>query len=139
MKSMDVLIDTNVLIDVIAHRDSFFEASKAVYDGCKNGKYNGFLAVHTITNMNYILRKELADEERRQTLLAIMKVFDVVGLDSPKLISALERSNFPDFEDCLQDECAIDIHADYIITRNKDDFAASRIKAVTPVEFLKIP
>lgn len=39
-----------------------------------------------------------------------------------------------DFEDCLQDECATQNHADYIITRNTDDFSNSNIPASTPIE-----
>lgn len=135
---MDLLIDTNVLIDVIAHRDEFFDESKAIYDSCINKTHNGYIAAHTITNMNYILRKVFSDGKRRQILFALCDVFTVVDLDSEKIISALERSNFPDFEDCLQDECAIDINADYIITRNKEDYEASKIKALTPGEFVRL-
>jgi len=47
------------------------------------------------------------------------------------------KKNFPDFEDCLQDECAAQNHADYIITRNTDDFSNSNIPAITPSDFLK--
>ena len=50
---------------------------------------------------------------------------------------ALERNDFPDFEDCLQDECATQNHADYIITRNIDDFSSSNIPAITPLDFLE--
>lgn len=50
---------------------------------------------------------------------------------------ALERNDFPDFEDCLQDECALQNHADYIITRNTDDFKNSSVPAITPADFLR--
>lgn len=135
---MDLLIDTNILIDVIAHRDEFFENSKKIYDICVKRICNGYIAAHTITNMNYILRKTISDDDRRKILLSICELFTVVGLDSSKLISALHRKTFFDFEDCLQDECAIDINADYIITRNKEDYEASHVRALTPAEFLKI-
>ena len=41
------------------------------------------------------------------------------------------------FEDCLQDECAQEVSTDYIVTRNVDDFKHSRVKAITPEEFLQ--
>lgn len=41
-----------------------------------------------------------------------------------------------DFEYCLQDECAAQNHADYIITRNINDFLKSGIPAITPADFL---
>jgi len=50
---------------------------------------------------------------------------------------ALKRNDFPDFEDCLQDECALENHADYIITRNTDDFKNSSVPALTPADFLQ--
>lgn len=137
MKNMDVLIDTNVILDVLTHRDPFYKKSKAIFDLCANKILNGYLAAHTITNVYYILRK-IPDKERRQILLSLFNVFTVVGIDSQKLISALERNNFPDFEDCLQDECAKEINADYIITRNTDDYLASKVKALTPEQFMKI-
>jgi len=55
-----------------------------------------------------------------------------------KIISALNNENFTDFEDCLQDECASDFNADYIVTRNISDFKDSKVKAIEPSEFLAI-
>lgn len=53
------------------------------------------------------------------------------------MLHALERNDFPDFEDCLQDECAAQNNVDYIITRNINDFSSSNVPAITPTEFLK--
>lgn len=58
-------------------------------------------------------------------------------MDHDYVRNALERNDFSDFEDCLQDECALQNNADYIITRNIDDFANSNVPAVTPADFLK--
>ncbi len=44
---------------------------------------------------------------------------------------------FRDFEDCLQDRCAKGINAQYIITRNVDDYINSEIPAILPTDFLK--
>lgn len=41
-------------------------------------------------------------------------------------------------KDCLQDECAKGIGADYIITRNIKDFEQSKVPAITPEQFLEI-
>ena len=53
------------------------------------------------------------------------------------LLSALDNEYFSDFEDCLQEECAVAISADYIVTRNTKDFASSRVPAILPDEFLE--
>ncbi|HBA47662.1 MAG TPA: toxin PIN, partial [Lachnospiraceae bacterium] len=39
---------------------------------------------------------------------------------------------------CLQEECAVEVMADYIVTRNPDDYKASRIKIIEPGEFVKL-
>ena len=56
---------------------------------------------------------------------------DMVYLD----IDYMEE--FKDFEDCLQDECAKQVFADYIITRNIADFTTSEIPSLTPADFNK--
>ena len=100
-------------------------------------KIKGAVAAHSITNLWYILRKTHSDEERRNYILSLFEIFDVISIDKNRLVAALENSNFKDFEDCLQDECACAINADYIITRNAKDFESSMVKALTPEEFLE--
>ena len=43
-----------------------------------------------------------------------------------------------DFEDCLVDQCAQSIEADYIVSGNIKDFSASEVKALTPYECCKM-
>ena len=137
MKNITVLIDTNIFIDVLQDRIPFTDNSQAVIGLVTQKKIKGAVAAHSITNLWYILRKTHSDEERRNYLLSLFEIFDVVSIDKNRLVAALENSNFKDFEDCLQDECACDINADYIITRNTKDFKGSMVKAITPEEFLE--
>lgn len=53
------------------------------------------------------------------------------------IISAIERKEFADLEDCLQEECSVSIGADYIVTRNVKDFTTSRVPAILPNDFLE--
>lgn len=137
MKNITVLIDTNIFIDVLQDRIPFTDNSQAVIGLVTQKKIKGAVAAHSITNLWYILRKTYSDEERRNYLLSLFELFDVVSIDKNRLVAALENSNFKDFEDCLQDECACAINADYIITRNAKDFESSMVKALTPEEFLE--
>lgn len=137
MKNITVLIDTNIFIDVLQDRIPFTDNSQAVIGLVTQKKIKGAVAAHSITNLWYILRKTHSDEERRNYLLSLFELFDVVSIDKNRLVAALENSNFKDFEDCLQDECAYAINADYIITRNAKDFESSMVKALTPEEFLE--
>lgn len=137
MKNITVLIDTNIFIDVLQDRIPFTDNSQAVIGLVTQKKIKGAVAAHSITNLWYILRKTHSDEERRNYILSLFEIFDVISIDKNRLVAALENSNFKDFEDCLQDECACAINADYIITRNAKDFESSMVKALTPEEFLE--
>ena len=137
MKNITVLIDTNIFIDVLQDRIPFTDNSQSVVALVVQKKIKGAVAAHSITNLWYILRKTHSDEERRNYLLSLFEIFDVVSIDKNRLVAALENSNFKDFEDCLQDECAYAINVDYIITRNTKDFESSMVKVLTPEEFLE--
>lgn len=137
MKNITVLVDTNIFIDVLQDRIPFTDNSQAVIGLVTQKKIKGAVAAHSITNLWYILRKTHSDEERRNYILSLFELFDVVSIDKNRLVAALEKSDFKDFEDCLQDECAYAINADYIITRNAKDFESSIVKALTPEAFLE--
>ena len=137
MKNITVLIDTNIFIDVLQDRIPFTDNSQAVIGLVTQKKIKGAVAAHSITNLWYILRKTHSDEERRNYILSLFEIFDVISIDKNRLVTALEKSDFKDFEDCLQDECAYAINADYIITRDAKDFESSMVKALTPEEFLE--
>ena len=75
-------------------------------------------------------------KERREILFNLCKIFNVEGIDKAKLLSGLENEEFIDFEDCLQMECAKSYGAEYIITRNVDDYKRSEVKAIMPREYI---
>ncbi|GHU32640.1 hypothetical protein AGMMS50256_23090 [Betaproteobacteria bacterium] len=85
----------------------------------------------------YILRHAFPDERRRKLLLGLCMLFGVVELNEEKILAAIHKEDFADFEDCLQAECAKYVGAEYIVTRNVKDYAGSEVAAVTPEEFLK--
>ncbi len=71
-------------------------------------------------------------------MLNILDLLQIAGADHESVRNALQKEDFSDFEDCLQNECAKQIHADYIVTRNINDFSMSDIPAVIPDDLLKI-
>lgn len=135
---MLILIDTNVLLDVIARREPHVIFSEKVIDLCRQEIINGAIAGHSVLNAMYVLRKNFTLAERKEIFLSLCEFLYVESVDFGKIIQALKDDNFSDFEDCLQTQCALNLRADYIVTRNVKDFVASEIPAVTPEEFLKI-
>ena len=132
-----ILIDTNVLLDYLLTREPFYEDARRIVLACVDGRMKGCIAAHSISNMFYILRRDYDAKERRELLAGLCHVFDVEGIDKAKLLSGLHNEEFPDFEDCLQMECAKAYGAGCIVTRNMDDYKESEIKAVSPQDFLK--
>lgn len=135
---MVVLIDTNVIIDFLINREPYAQDAIEIVDLCNKKRISGYLAAHTIPNLFYILRKDFSIIQRREMLYALCRLFKISGIDYRTIITALNNNDFDDFEDCLQMECAIKIGAQYIVTRNADDFNNSKIQAIEPKEFLKI-
>lgn len=132
---MKVLIDTNVLIDFLANRQPFYDNAEKILDMCIDGKIDGYLAAHSITNTFYIMRKVPVNELRKM-LKKVLSFLSVVGIDYEKLISAINNLRFDDIEDCLQSVCAVNCGAEYIITRNLEDFKGSEVAAISPNEFI---
>ncbi len=135
---MELLIDTNVIIDYFMNRDQKNSGTDELFEYIHEGKISAYIAAHTVPTIWYILRKSLAPAERRNLLRALFSCFSISSVGEKELLSALDRDDFSDFEDCVQDECALSIHARYIITRNKKDFSHSRIPALLPAEFMEL-
>ena len=132
-----ILLDTNILLDYLLMREPFYENAREIVKRCVEGIYKGGVAAHSISNMFFILRKFYNLKERRDILINICFMFDIIGIDKAKLLMGLENEDFQDYEDCLQMECAKEYGALYIITRNINDFKNSEIPAILPEEFLK--
>ncbi len=136
MENMAVLIDTNILLNYITNReDKYLNESVRIVELCALGKLNGYIAFHTLSTLWYVLRKK-SSKDRRDNLRDICTIFSVASASQTEIINAIEDDSFADFEDCLQDKCAKEVGADYIITVNKKDFANSEIEAIDPCEFL---
>ncbi len=136
MKSMALLIDTNVVLDYLLEREPQYEHSEPVLNFCRTSLIKGYVAFHTLPSIWYIMRK-YAIPNRREALLEITYFLTVVSAPHEKVIDAIKQENFSDFEDCLQEKCAEEINADYIVTNNVKNFSASKIPALSPREILE--
>ncbi len=135
---MVILVDTNILVDVLMKREPYRKDAEEILAKCASREVIGYLAAHSVSNLFYILRKAYSQEERRTFIKGLCNIFRISDLTAKKILAAAENEKFSDFEDCLQAECAVEVMADYIVTRNPDDFANSRVKVIQPGEFLKL-
>jgi len=138
MKNMDILIDTNVILNYITGRDDpFLESSIKIIELCSQKKLNGYVAFHSIPIIWYAIRKK-PEYERRQWLKKLCEILTVVSAMHEQVLKAIDNIDFQDFEDCLQDQCAVNAGVDYIVTCNVKDFEHSEIQSITPEQFLSI-
>ena len=133
-----ILVDTNILLDYLLCREPYDQVAREIVIACKQKQVAGCIAAHSISNLFFILRKAFSVEERRSLLHNLCELFEVESIDKVKILEALENEKFSDFEDCLQMECAKAFQADYIVTRNIDDFKGSEIPCMEPEKFCKI-
>ena len=96
MKNMLVLFDTNIILDILEKRLPFYNSSKSVLETCVSGNVTGYIALHSISNIYYILRKRYSAADRRQLLLDILDLLQVASADHESVRNALKRNDFPD-------------------------------------------
>lgn len=136
---MKVLIDTNMVLTYVSGREDIYsESIDTIMRMCASEAIEGAIALHSLSTIWYCARK-LPDGTRREWIRQICELLVVVGADNAALIDAVNRVDFKDFEDAMQDCCALTFEADYIITANVKDFVGhSQVPAVTPNTFLDI-
>lgn len=135
-KNVNVLIDTNVILDVLCNRPDYVDDSSKVWKYCEVNKIHGYISALSVPNIVYILRKELTPQKTAELISQIVMIFEVVDLKSSDLTNAA-RMFLSDYEDAIQMCCASRIKADYIITRNIRDFQNSPIIALKPSELIE--
>ena len=135
---MKILVDTNIILDVLLKREPHNRAAQVIMTKCAEREITGYLAAHSILNIFYVLRKEYSQAERRKFIRNLCEIFRISDLNAEKIMLAIDNEQFSDFEDCLQEECAVAETVDYIVMRNPADFKQSRVKVVEPDEFMKL-
>ena len=136
--SMKVLIDTNIMIDALTNRDGRSGFSATVIDLCAKQVIDGYVALHSISNMYYILRKQYSDAERRTILKRYNEILKVAEVGNDVVDTAINNTAISDYEDALQYACAETVGADYIVTRNIKDYGKAEIRAISPEELIKL-
>ncbi len=135
---MELLIDTNIVIDILQKRQPWFADSYSVVAGCIQGRHNGYVTAHSLSDLFFILRKSHDVTARKNAVTLLCKYFTVFAEDKQAYLSVANNILLPDLEDGLQIYCAENCNLDYIITRNVQDFQHSKVPALTAHDFLTI-
>ncbi|MBI9107233.1 MAG: PIN domain-containing protein [Spirochaetales bacterium] len=133
-----VLLDTNIILDIALKRKPHFTSAFRLFALIDQGVIEAFVTGSSITDLFYIVRRDLGSNLARNFLIELVEVVPVIGVDHSIIVSAL-NSEIKDFEDAVQVFSAISSDINTIITRNKKDFANTHLTILTPDEFLSLP
>ena len=134
---MILMLDSNIIIDRLCKREPFYELSSKVCLIGVMGDAQTYITVNMLTDIFYIMKKEYGSENSQRRILDALKYLKVCAVSAQDGIESL-KLGWNDYEDCLLSKCAESIKADFIITRNKNDFKRSKVKAIKPSEILEI-
>lgn len=131
-----LLIDTNIVIDLLAQREPFYKSAAQLFSLADKQKIVLSISALSFANTNYILSRLKSIQETREILRRFRILTKVLPLNDKIIDLALNDSKFKDFEDGLQYYTAIENEQDVIITRDLRDFKESKISVMTADEFL---
>jgi predicted nucleic acid-binding protein len=132
---MDVFVDTNVLLDVLAKRQPFYEDSAAVWTLAEQGRIRGLVSVLSFSNVYYVVRRLRDRRAATRAMLLLRGTFTPVACDEQVLSQAID-AGLKDFEDAIQYFSAVRTQVACLISRNPDHFPRSPLSVLTPTEFL---
>ncbi len=138
MKNLRILIDTNIILDWLLHREPFHSNAEYIIEKCMSGNVDGYLTAHMMSDLFYILRKKLTVEKRKDLLIFLCDTMEIIFEDKKTIRRALCNEQWMDLEDGLQMQCADREKMDYIVTRNIRDFKMSKVLAIEPEQFIEI-
>ncbi|MBE9107360.1 PIN domain-containing protein [Nostoc cf. edaphicum LEGE 07299] len=130
-----VLFDSDVLLDILAQRQPFIVASARALNTVMQNQVQGYVSGHAVTNIFYILRRQVGNEVARELLAKLLQHLQVASVTDEVIRQAL-NSSIKDFEDAVTSAAALTAGLEIIVTRNTPDFVASLVPAMLPDEFL---
>ena len=131
-----LFIDTNIVIDLLAKREPFYEAAAKLFSLADRKMIQLIVSSLTFANTNYVLSRFNTPAIARDILTRFKVLVTVADLNDKIIELSLGDKTFPDFEDGLQYYAALENEADLIITRNLKDFKSSKIPVITAQTYL---
>jgi predicted nucleic acid-binding protein len=132
-----LFIDTNIIIDLLARRDPFYDEAAMLFTLADRQKIGLCVSALSFANTNYILLQSTNPEDAKLILRKLKLIVQVLSLDEKIVGLALNDNDFKDYEDALQYFTALENEVDTIITRNLKDFKKAKLLVMTAAQFLK--
>jgi predicted nucleic acid-binding protein len=133
---MRIMLDTNVIIDLMAVQQPWYQDADQIWKRIQGGADQGYVSASALTDIYYIVRRNL---DRTLALAAVQlcyRTLSICAVDQATISRALALPG-GDFEDNVVVACAEREDLDAIITRNQKDFAHSSVAVYTPADWLR--
>jgi predicted nucleic acid-binding protein len=131
-----LLIDTNVVLDLLAKREPFYIDAARIFSLADKSKLSLHISSLSFANTNYVLSRLKSANDTRELLRRFRVLVKIIALTDKIIDLALNDNNFQDFEDGIKYYTGIENNIDIIITRDLKDFKGSKIPVMTPDEYL---
>lgn len=130
-------LDTNVIVDYLVKKEFFYSDAAIIMSLAKHRKIKLYAASMSFATASYLMAKHYHNDSAaiKLAISNFIKYYHVTVVDRSTVETSV-ASAFDDFEDGMQNACAMECKADYIVTRNVDDFTASSLNVVEPSQFL---
>jgi predicted nucleic acid-binding protein len=133
---MTILIDTNVVLDILLHRQPWYANAALILGLSQQSKIKSYVSASAITDIFYVVQKQQGKNTARTAVKKLLQVFYPATVSDKDIYRAVELE-WEDFEDSVQFTVGEGLSVDYIITRNTQDFSSGSIDALTPEQFIQ--
>jgi predicted nucleic acid-binding protein len=128
---MNVLFDTNVILDALLDREPWAEPAVDLFDRVEGGRLIGHLGATTLTTIHYIARRNVGTIAANGMMKDLLQLFEVAPVNRAVLEGALALG-FDDFEDAVLHEAGRLAGATAVVTRDPSGFSAAALHVYAP-------
>ena len=132
---MNLLLDTNVVIDYLGRKPPFFEDAERIIAAGYFGDAQLWASAQSFKDAFYVLSHYAPADRVQDAIIALMDVVNLVDLTGDDIARAA-RLKWPDMEDCLIALSAQKADADHLVTRDEKGFGRSAVAPITPADWL---
>lgn len=132
---MRAFLDTNIVYDLLCQRPFDAEGIVQIKVMQAFGDVELWASSKSYTDLFYLIRKELGSAQAQELLESSLDWLQPCSVDGDDLRAAL-HARWADFEDCLVNEGARKVKADYLVTRDANGFSASALPHGSASDFM---
>ncbi len=132
-----VIYDVNIILDVVQRREQHYALSAAALALAEKETVEGYIAAHNVTTLFYLQTRYTSAERARVVITELLQFLRIAAVDHDTVEQALNLP-YRDFEDAVLMMAAVKCAADYVVTRDTNDFSSGPLPVLRPVELLAL-